>query len=554
MRITEEVALEKGWIPDSKIPDLVSRASQNNTSFEEELANEIGSTIDDIYGAVTGKLGYTYIKAQFGIKLDEESANKFKATQMNEDKFIPIFVKGKPYILICDVDNDARTTSILEALGTEPEWCLCTNKLMDTLQNKLVSPLMIDDISLDSIAAGIGEIGDTGNVKDLMRTGQAIPDLLTMIISSAISARASDIHLLPDSTKIAIYFKIDGVKVHFKDLERGVLKQLTQVIMQQADMRDYTVTKPLKGKALYSLGNTTISLRISILKTKHGADINMRVLDNRLFTVQDLGMTDTLEKQYRELFKQSKGIVLFTGPTGSGKSTAMYSGLVESDVTKRTIMSVEDPIEYVAEGITQVEVNEQEGNTFDEVVKGFLRHNPNVIIVGEIRDLPVAKEAFRAAATGHLVFSTLHTNDAVSAISRLMDLGMPAYSIVESLCGVVSQRLVRRVCTNCATEYEVAEGSEEALAGIPVGTKIKKANGCDHCRDLGYYGRLAVNEIVTLTPDVREMLEDGKSITSIRRYIHENQKVPTLAMDAISKVTAGLTTFDEIRGMLHEIL
>lgn len=553
MDITLQIVLSKDLMNEAEWTNHQMSAKQQRISIEKELIESGVISKDELYSSICAELGYEFIKAHFGVKLNDSMASKFKPRDMSSDRFIPVIIKDTTYIVVDNPESTNRDTRIVQILGDSPNWALCTTEVMDTLQNKLVVPLEMEEMSDD---ADIASADNNSEVQDLVRTGQKIPDMLAMIVQSAVVARASDIQILPADKSIEIYFKIDGVKSHFMSLDKNVHEQLVRVIMNNAKMSGQKVFAPAVGKAQFKVNGVDISLRVNMLSTPRGTDVNMRVLDNSVYPLEDLGLTPKVLEQYRQLFNMTKGLVLVTGPTGSGKSTTLYSGLLDSDVSKRTIMSVEDPIEYVVPGITQVEINDKEGNTFIAVTKGFLRHNPNVIIVGEIRDYEVANEAFKAAATGHLVFSTLHTNDAVSAISRILNLELPGYTIAESLCAVVAQRLIRKVCTHCSYDYTVSEEDADMIAaGLEVGTVIKKSKGCDHCRDSGYYGRVAINEMLIIDTRIREMLEEPNvAPTTIRKYVRQDLKVPTLAEDALLKVRNGQTTFDEIAHMFHEIV
>lgn len=540
-------------LTDGQLREHQLASKQANVSLEKELITSGVISADQMYEALSSTFGYLYIKAYYGVKLDAPTASKFKSKDFSSQRFIPIILKDSTYILVCDAEQPARDTRISTTVGEDVRWALCSEDIMDTLQNKLVVPLEMEDLAEESVDT----TADNNNeVQELARTGQKVPDMLAMIVQSAIASRASDIQLLPTQKTIDIFFKIDGVKSFYMSIDKNISDQLSRVIRTDANMKDYTIQGPAVGKAQYKVNGMNISLRVNMLKTPMGTDINMRVLDNTIFPLTDLGLSEKILTQYRDLFAMSKGLVLVTGPTGSGKSTTLYSGLLDSGVRSRTIMSVEDPIEYVVPGVTQVEINEPEGNTFSGVTKGFLRHNPNVIVVGEIRDLEVANEAFRAAATGHLVFSTLHTNDAVSAISRILNLGLPGYTIAESLCAVVAQRLIRRVCPQCSYDYNITSADTDLIeAGLEEGLVIKRSRGCDHCRETGYHGRVAISELVTLDLHIREMLEEPNvSPTSIRRYVRDVLKVPSLLNDAVLKVRLGETTFEEIAYMFKEIV
>lgn len=551
MNITEQVLLDKELVAEDQLAKWRMEAKRTNSTLEKLVLDNKITTEPQLYKMLADALGYFLISVPYGVDLDPEVSNKFKPSDMEKQHFIPVTTKQHSYMVTDIPENSERDSFIVKVLGSVPEWAVCTPGVFEKLHQKLVAPLELNKLA----ATQIEGTNQATQAAELKKTGDAIPDMITLIIKAAIDARASDIQFLPRANDMQVFFKIDGKKQFYQTIPKNINDNIFRVIAKDAGMTEINITKPAVGKAEYTVGKGTVSLRVSMIKTYTGIDINMRILDNNITPLDDLGISPHLLEMYRKFYKMSKGLVLVTGPTGSGKSTTLYSGLADCGVYDRTVVSVEDPVEYVVDGASQVEVNEKAGNTFSSSVKAFLRHAPNVIIVGEIRDKEVGQEAFRAAATGHLVFSTVHTNDAPSAITRLIDLGIAPYSIAESLAAVVAQRLVRRVCPHCCVDYTLTEDDKAYLdRGFKPGEVVKKSQGCEICRGTGYYGRTAINEIVDLDMEIRDMLDSGKGPTAIRRYIRDHRQIPTLVDDAIYKVRQGVTTLEEIAFMFDEIV
>jgi type IV pilus assembly protein PilB len=291
-------------------------------------------------------------------------------------------------------------------------------------------------------------------------------------------------------------------------------------------------------------------MRVSIIPTNHGQAVVMRILDrdNIKVGLQDLGFGDEDWARFKQLIKRPNGILLVTGPTGSGKTTTLYAALNELNRPDVKIITAEDPVEYYLPGVNQCEVKAKIGMTFARIIRAMLRQNPNILLVGEIRDLETAETAIQASLTGHLVFSTLHTNDAPSAITRLVDIGIPPFLVASSVLAMMAQRLVRKICPKCKVKYEPPA---HLLAGLGLRPEIvKKANflrgrGCSYCNKTGYRGRMGIFELMTLSPQIREMTFKGESTHMVRK-VARKQGMRTLLEDGIIKVIRGMTTFEEV--------
>jgi type II secretory ATPase GspE/PulE/Tfp pilus assembly ATPase PilB-like protein/CheY-like chemotaxis protein len=370
--------------------------------------------------------------------------------------------------------------------------------------------------------------------------------LVDHIIAEAITTRASDIHLEPEEGGVAVRYRIDGVLRDTMMLPRPAgLPLVSRIkIMAQMDIADRL--RPQDGRARVSVNGTRIDLRVSTLPASYGEKVVIRILDSRstVLSVEGLGLLPEEAKKLTELVNLREGIVLVTGPTGSGKTTTLYSALKEIQQRAVNIVTVEDPVEYKLQGIVQVQVNEKAGLNFANALRSILRQDPDVILVGEIRDKETAAIAVQASLTGHLVLSTLHTIDAASSVARLVDIGVEGYKIAAALKGVVAQRLLRRLCQTCRKE-STEPVSDRLRRWLPAGMTLYKAVGCAECSQTGYFGRMAVMEVLTINGDLERHIANGDTADMIA----ESARVAgmkTLWESGIEHVRAGETTLDEL--------
>jgi type IV pilus assembly protein PilB len=304
---------------------------------------------------------------------------------------------------------------------------------------------------------------------------------------------------------------------------------------------------PQDGRCDYTLKDKVFNMRVSVLPTVHGQKVVMRILDKMNFLIpkERLGFTPQNLEKFEQLLMNPHGIILITGPTGSGKSTTLYTMLNELNQIYDNITTVEDPVEYLIDGLNQVQVNTKAGLSFAGALRAFLRQDPDIIMLGEIRDAETVDVALRAAITGHLVLSTLHTNDAISSISRLIDMGVPPYMIAVALMGVISQRLLRRLCSHCSAPYVPAEHEIKYL-GLPQGSyTFKRPKGCSFCNNSGYKGRIAVHEILLINKGHRDLIAQNAPINEIFDY-SLSTGMTTLKQECIRLLTEGITSFDEV--------
>ncbi|MFW5856128.1 MAG: GspE/PulE family protein [Bacillota bacterium] len=372
-----------------------------------------------------------------------------------------------------------------------------------------------------------------------------IVKLTNLIISQAVQFNASDIHIDPQENEVRIRYRIDGVLIPKMSAPKYSQAALISRLKIIADL-DITKRRiPQDGRIQLNVKGIKVDMRVSTLPTIFGEKVVIRLLnrDESLLNINKLGFSETNIKYFKDLIARPHGIILVTGPTGSGKSTTLCSALNELNSPEQNIITIEDPVEYQIKGINQVQANQTTGLTFADTLRSILRQDPDIIMVGEIRDEETARIAIRAALTGHLVLSTLHTNDAVSSITRLLDMGLPAYMVASTIIGVVAQRLVRRLCTGCKEDYEPGL-EEQQLLNIEPGTTLYKPDHCKRCTS-GYKGRLAVHEILMVNNKIKDMIIKGANEQELKTQVVQDGMI-TLEEDGKAKVKQGLTSYEEL--------
>jgi type IV pilus assembly protein PilB len=376
--------------------------------------------------------------------------------------------------------------------------------------------------------------------------------LLNSIILQAVNGKASDINIRPEKDRVNVFFRIDGKVQYIRSLSRNLLPALVSRVKITGQMDISERRLPQDGHARLIRQGKQIDLRISVVPTVNGESVVIRILDKDagFKPLDELGFSEKELMMIRRLINRPNGIFLVTGPTGSGKSTTLYAVLNEVKQRNPHILTVEDPVEYDMEGVEQVQISLAKGYTFAEALRHFLRHDPDVIMVGEIRDEETARIANKAALTGHLVFSTLHTNDAASTITRLLDMGIESYLLSSTLIGVMAQRLVRVNCPDCVTEEQVDPHVRQAL-GLKEDEKFKRGEGCFKCRYTGYHGRTTVVELLPVTPEVSRLIIEGRPAKEIAE-LAVSQGMRTLPESALDLARRGITSIEEVYSLSTE--
>ncbi len=416
-------------------------------------------------------------------------------------------------------------------------------------QKSTVIDEVAEELDAQNLDQLVDEVASSEDLLDVVNRPPVIR-LVNDILFRALQMRASDIHIHPYETKIQIRYRIDGILYDTLTLNRNVLSLVISRIKVMAGMDIAERRMPQDGRCSVRLGQREIDLRVSTVPTSYGERSVLRILDKStgLLPLKDLGLWSEDLKKFDKLIKRSHGVIFVTGPTGSGKSTTLYACLQRIDSTQKNVMTIEDPIEYQLGGISQMQVAAKKGMTFINALRHVLRQDPDVIMVGEVRDEETANMAIQSSLTGHLVFSTLHTNDAAGAVSRLLDFNVEPYLVSSSLIGVMAQRLVRRVCSECKQPYKPT-AHELREIGIAVDniedTTIYIGAGCSKCFDTGYRGRVGIYELMEMNEDIREMIYRRESAGVIKAKAME-YGMQTLRMDGARKVMEGLTTVAEV--------
>ncbi len=407
----------------------------------------------------------------------------------------------------------------------------------------------LDDEDIVSLSAEIGE------GEDLLDVANKAPiiKLVNMILFQALKMRASDVHIHPYPDRVQIRYRVDGILYDMESAPKKVQDAIVSRVKVMGKMDIAERRLPQDGRATLRLGQGDVDVRISSVPTSNGERIVLRLLDKsaRVLNLAEIGLDEDHHAIFTKYISYTHGMIFVTGPTGSGKTTTLYAGLQEMDVHKLNVLTIEDPIEYNLEGISQVQVNIKKGLTFAAGLRSFLRQDPDVMMVGEVRDRDTADISIRAALTGHLVFSTVHTNDASSTVTRLLDIGIEPYLVASSTLLVIAQRLVRKVCPRCRTWVVPDKMMEKKIRAVglvpevfPEG-KIALGAGCEYCFGSGYVDRTALYEMLEIDDEVKTQIMDRVSASVIKRSAIE-RKMRTLRMDGIQKVLQGATTIDEV--------
>lgn len=493
------------------------------------------------------------IENAFKCEVDFTLTNKTMGDvfQAMDSRMFVLRDNGKQFFVLNDPENESLRNKASSALGQEPEFALITSNEFNIILHYQLTPRAISEQ-----ANKIKVTSSSGLQEDQSEAATSTQKLLDMLINAALERRASDLHLLPLSDeKAQVMLRVDGALYNYAIIKADILQNLRNRLKTMSNVGGDTPDRPVEGQINTMFHGKRVDIRVNILKSSLGYDFNLRFIDANLRGLEELGLTEDNYNQYMHLLHMTKGLVILCGPTGSGKTSLMYAGFKRLLSENKAIFTIEDPVEIVLPGITQLQVYKERGMSYAERFPSALRHDPDVIGIGEIRTLEVAEQTIQAANTGHLVVSTVHTNDSIGAISRLKNLGLQPYTIGDVLAAVVAQRLVRRVCPYCAETYELPkEHIWRKRYNLGDGNVIlKRGKGCEACAGTGYRERVAVHEFLVTTPELRSAIQKNATRTEIENILRENG-FKTYIEDAREKAIQGITSFDEVDKLYADIL
>ncbi len=543
-----ELLLYNGKITKEQLDKALEKQRQSHKKIGEILVEEGYVTDKDIIEVLEFQLGFPHVDLNtFVINpevislVPEHIARRYDLIPVDKKGDLLIVAMADPLNIYAIDDLKLYTKYDIQPVISTRESII---KNIDKFYRQRTTEKVIKEF-VESYDEDDAE--DYEDQEQLEVANAPIVRLINSTIQQAVDMKASDIHIEPYMDYIRVRFRIDGDLQDIMNLSKNILSALVTRIKIIGKMNIAEKRVPQDGRVEFNLNNKEIDIRISTIPTIHGEKIVLRLLDREhfLLTKDQLGFTQKNLERFDKLLKQPYGMILITGPTGSGKTTTLYAILNELNRVEKNIITIEDPVEYKMEGINQIQINPKAGLTFASGIRSILRQDPDIIMVGEIRDAETAHIAVRAAITGHLVLSTLHTNDSPSSVMRLVDMGVEPYLVASAVIGVVSQRLVKKLCNNCKEAYE-ASYAEKLLLGKNYDEKVilYRPKGCNRCNN-GYLGRRAVHEIMLINEDMRRLITEGKGLDELKNMAL-NSGMITLLDNSINLALEGVTSLDEI--------
>ncbi len=559
-----ELLLAGGILTQEDLEKALERQKEEKKRLGEIVVDMGLATEVQIYETLGLQLGVPFVDLQ-ALALDPNVVSLISQELAEKHGVLPIELENGQLQLAMSntVDvvaiDDVRAVTGLDirpVLAPESEIRGCIEKYfhIDTAINELVEDMTTEDV----VEVLQEEEEEAETAAEDVGAQAPIVKLVNMIMVEAVRSRASDIHIEPQEKAVDVRYRVDGLLADKMQIPKHLQSLVISRIKIISEMDIAERRRPQDGRSRLKMAGRELDLRVSTLPTVHGEKVCIRILDKAkgLIALDKLGFTGDNADIMRKQLDRPQGMILVTGPTGSGKSSTLYAALNEIKDRTKNIVTVEDPVEYQLEGINQVHVNEKAGLTFAAALRSILRQDPNVVLVGEIRDRETAEIAFQASLTGHLVLSTLHTNDAASTLTRLIDLGIEPYLVASSVCAVLAQRLIRILCPSCKVKYEPTDAEkslypDRAILERPE-TEFYRPEGCNNC-ELGYKGRSSVHEIIIVTPSIRDLIIQG---APDKRIAQEARKegMKTLREDGLLKVADGLSTFEEVLRLTYSEL
>lgn len=545
-----ELLIDRGLVSAEQLESALQQQSRSGARLGTVLVELGYVSEDDLTDVVSERLGIPRVSLS-AMVIDPQVIQRLSVETARRYTLIPIFAIGNTLTLaMADPLNIIAIDEIKYQTGCDVKRAIASeSEIKEAIEEYYSVADSLQEI-VSSHAAQEASVGSTIAIEENEEVDSPIIRLVNLIIQKAIRDRASDVHIEPDETTVRIRYRVNGVMREEASPPKSMQNEVISRIKIAANLDVSEKRLPQDGRFLMSTDGGRVDLRVSTLPTIHGEKIVIRLLDRRnlFLTLHQLGVEKDLEKDWMSLITKPEGLILLSGPTSSGKTSTLYTTLQQINSVEKNIVTVEDPVEYSLPLINQVQINEKAGLSFPSTLRSILRQNPDVIMIGEIRDRETAQMGVRSALTGHLVFSTIHTNDAPSAITRLLDMGIEDYLVATALKGVLAQRLVRTNCPHCIEEYTPSEGvlarasiAPEILAGLT----FKRGAGCNQCKMTGFQSQIGIFELIRITPIISEMILGGISLNRIREQALQSGYFP-LFDAGLEKVRSGAVCLEEL--------
>ncbi|MBN1975466.1 MAG: type II secretion system ATPase GspE [Sedimentisphaerales bacterium] len=553
-----QILLAQKMLEEQQLSEALSLQADNVKQHRiGHILTDLNYVTDiEVLKAISKQWDIPYLKKIPQDKIDKELVVNLPIEFLKKHKILPLRDNDGTIIIACVEPFDTTAfDAIVNILGQTCRRVICSSSAIEDglsryfYENEGAPSQTLTDPDNNSELASLSLESGTEDLLDLANRAPVVK-LVNTFFFQAVQSRASDIHIEPFEQQVKVRFRIDGVLHNRFTLSKKHVAALVSRLKVMANLNIAERRLPQDGRCRIKIGEKEIDVRVSTVPNSGGERVVLRLLDktSASFGLDQLGFDTETERHFRKLIRKPYGIILLTGPTGSGKTTTLYGALSELNTEDRNIMTVEDPIEYRLHGVGQMQIQPKIGLTFANSLRHILRQDPDIIMVGEIRDLETARIAIQSALTGHLVLSTLHTNDSASAVTRLIDMGIEPYLVCSSVIGIMAQRLVRAICPDCKKSYE--PGEEELL--VLKNGKIKsgkntlyRGSGCVHCIDTGYRGRTGIFELMVIDDRLRELVMANAGSNKIKQAAIKNN-MNTLFEDGINKVFTGQTTLEEV--------
>ena len=546
----EELLIDRGLLTDEQLDSIKAEAKETGKSLKDVLIDSGFISQEHMPILLGVELGVKSVDLSSFI-IEPEIAGLIPESTVRKLKVLPLFKEGRSLTVAMADPTDVR---IIDELHRETSLMIEPVLAVDMDIVRTIDQTYGTADTIYEIVRGVDE-------KKLLSSKEAgeeapIVKLTNLIIVQAVRDRASDIHIEPEEKMVRVRYRIDGVLHRVVSLPKFLQRPITSRIKIMSDLDIAERRLPQDGRIRMDVGNKSIDLRVSLQPTLFGENVVMRILDKSsiMIGIESLGFSKDDFNTFVDIIRAPHGMILVTGPTGSGKTTTLYSAINRINTEDRSIMTMEDPTEYQIPLVRQTQVNPQIGLTYAAGLRAILRQDPDIIMVGEVRDLETAEIAVHAALTGHLVFSTLHTNDAASAFTRLIDMGVEAFLASSSIMGIIAQRLIRVICEKCKREYKPTKAAlDELNIKDEAGVIFYEGAGCPLCKGTGYRGRIGIFSILRVSSKIQELIVSHAPATDIDKVARE-EGMKSLRDDCVNKVKAGVTTIEEMLRVTQDIV